>query len=239
MSATRTLVDLARFVSPEQLTAALDSALRDGRTSEDLLHRRIASLRSSGRYGIPQLLAVIEGCEASRGGHSWLERRFLELCAHAGLPKPLTQQVMSRAQDRLVHVDCRCAGTPVVVELLGYRWHRSAEQMSPRRGAPERARPGGPAADPVHVPAGHGGTGVGGGPGSLRPASGGRVKQSASYVSPRPPTRCPWPGRSRSPARRCPVPTCRVRAPPRTRGTARGRPRGPRGAAGRRPVGAR
>jgi len=130
MSATRTLIDLARFVGPVQLTAALDSSLRDGRTSEDLLHRRIASLRSSGRYGIPQLLAVIEGCEASRGGHSWLERRFLELCAGASLPKPLTQQVMSRAQDRLVRVDCRFAGTPVVVELLGYRWHRSAEQMS-------------------------------------------------------------------------------------------------------------
>ena len=29
-----------------------------------------------------------------------------------------------------MRVDCRFAGTPVVVELLGYRWHRSAEQMS-------------------------------------------------------------------------------------------------------------
>jgi hypothetical protein len=104
--------------------------LRAGLTCEDLLHRRIASLRSSGRYGIPVLLAVIEGCEASRGGHSWLERRFLELCATAGLPRPLTQQVLSRARDRLVRVDCRFPGTPVVVELLGYRWHRTAEQMS-------------------------------------------------------------------------------------------------------------
>jgi hypothetical protein len=130
LSATRTLIDLARFVAPRALTAALDGALRDGLTSEDLLHRRIAALRSSGRYGIPALLAVIEGCEASRGGHSWLERRFLELCASAGLPRPLTQQVLSRAKDRLVRVDCRFSGTPVVVELLGYRWHRTTEQMS-------------------------------------------------------------------------------------------------------------
>jgi hypothetical protein len=99
-------------------------------TCEDVLHRRIVDLRSSGRYGIPALLAVIEGSEASRGGHSWLERRFLELCATAGLPRPDTQQVMTRALDRLVRVDCRFPGTPVVVELLGYRWHRTTDQMA-------------------------------------------------------------------------------------------------------------
>ncbi|MGI9029721.1 MAG: hypothetical protein ACR2HP_07015 [Ilumatobacteraceae bacterium] len=130
LSATRTVIDLARFVLPGDLTMALGSALRDGLTSEDLLHRRIASLRSSGRYGIPQLLAVIEGCEITRGGHSWLERRFLELCASAGLPRPLTQQVLSKAQDRIVRVDCRFPGSPVIIELMGYRWHRTVDQMS-------------------------------------------------------------------------------------------------------------
>ncbi len=130
MAATRTLIDIARFVGATTLTAALDSALRDGLSSELHLHSRINELRSSGRYGIPKLLAVIEGCEASRGGHSWLERRFLELCAGAGLPTPRTQQVLSRARDRLVRVDCRFPGTPVVVELLGYRWHRTPEQLA-------------------------------------------------------------------------------------------------------------
>ena len=66
MTATRTLIYLARFVGPAALTVAFDSALRDGGTSEDLLHRRISALRSSGRYGIPKLLAVIEGSEVSR-----------------------------------------------------------------------------------------------------------------------------------------------------------------------------
>lgn len=100
MSATRTLIDLARFVTPRLLTAALDSALRDGLTAE-----------------------------VTRGGHSWLERRYLELTAAAGLPQPETQRVLSRAQDRLVRVDVRYPPTRVVVELLGYRWHRSREQM--------------------------------------------------------------------------------------------------------------
>ncbi len=94
------------------------------------MHRRITQLRSSGRYGIPQLLAVIEGSEISRGGHSWLERTFLELCERAVLPRPRTQQVLTKAGDRLVRVDCRFPGTRVVVELLGYRWHRTRAQMS-------------------------------------------------------------------------------------------------------------
>ncbi len=130
MSATRTMIDIARFLRPDRLTTALDAALRDGLTSEEALHRRITQLRSSGRYGIPQLLAVIEGSEITRGGHSWLERRFLELCGRALLPRPLTQQVLTRAGDRLVRVDCRFPGTRVVVELLGYRWHRTKSQMS-------------------------------------------------------------------------------------------------------------
>ncbi len=130
MSATRTLIDLARFVTPRLLTAALDSALRDRLTAETVLHGRIVELRSKGRFGIPALLAVIEGHEASRGGHSWLERRYLELAARAGLPRPETQSVLSRAGDRLVRVDVRYVGTPVVVELLGYRWHRTRDQMA-------------------------------------------------------------------------------------------------------------
>jgi very-short-patch-repair endonuclease len=130
LSAARTVIDLARAESTATLTRAIDSGLRDGRFNEALLHRRILALRSTGRFGIPRLLAAIEGVEATRGGHSFLERRFLQVVHHAGLPRPETQQVLSRAQDRLVRVDFRFAGTPVVVEVLGYRYHRSKAQMS-------------------------------------------------------------------------------------------------------------
>jgi hypothetical protein len=130
LSPTRTLLDVARFVSAATLTAALDGALRDGKTTEGLLHQRIVALRSQGRYGIPKLIAVIEGSEASRGGHSWLERRYLELCDEAGLPRPDVQQVLARAGGHLVRVDCRFPDSNVVVELLGYRWHRTTEQMA-------------------------------------------------------------------------------------------------------------
>jgi len=130
LSATRTIIDLARTESAARLTTALDSALRDGLTSEAFLHKRIAELRGSGRYGIPRLLEVIDGSELSRGGHSWLERRFLELLGAARLPRPSTQQVLTRTRTAKVRVDCSFVEVPLVVELLGYRWHRTKAQMA-------------------------------------------------------------------------------------------------------------
>ena len=88
------------------------------------------ALRSQGRYGLPLLAEVIAGFEVTRGGHSWLEREYLSLLDRAGLPAPDLQQVLSRTGERLVRVDCRFPGTNVVVELLGYRFHRSKRDMS-------------------------------------------------------------------------------------------------------------
>ena len=97
MSATRTIIDLARSEPRERLSAAIDSALRDRVTSEDFLHGRIVELRCRGRAGLSKLVSVLEGNEITRGGHSWLERRFLVLLDDAGLPRPLTQAVWANA----------------------------------------------------------------------------------------------------------------------------------------------
>jgi hypothetical protein len=129
-SPARTIIDLARTEPPERLAAAVDSALRDGLTTEDALHRRIGALRSKGRYGIPALLDVLDGREITRGGHSWLEREFLRLLATAGLPRPETQAVLTKAGDHLVRVDCHFPGTNVVIELLGHRYHRTKAQLT-------------------------------------------------------------------------------------------------------------
>lgn len=129
-SPVRTIIDLARSESPKRLTAVIDGALRDRLITEESLLARIAELRCQGRYGIPALLGVIEGSEASRGGHSWLERRYLELAASAGLPPPMTQRHLGRVDGRLIRVDCYYADADLVVELLGYRWHRSRAQIA-------------------------------------------------------------------------------------------------------------
>jgi very-short-patch-repair endonuclease len=128
-SAARTLIDLARTESVSRLTEALDSGLRDGRFSEASLHRRIVALRSKGRFGVPRLVEAIEGVEATRGAHSWLEREYLRLIDAARLPRPSTQQILTRAGDKVVRVDFRFEGTPVVVEVLGYHAHRSREHL--------------------------------------------------------------------------------------------------------------
>jgi hypothetical protein len=129
LSPTRTLIDISATESPSRLTAALDGAVRDLKTTDDFLIRRIIALRTKGRHGLPTLVRVLEGSEATKGGHSWLEREFLRLSAAARLPRPTMQKVLARAGDRLVRVDCHYPGTRLVVELLGYRWHRTKEQL--------------------------------------------------------------------------------------------------------------
>ena len=125
----RTLIDLSGIAPRDVLTAALDGALRDGLISEDFLHQRIHALRGKGRHGIPNLLAVIEGVEITRGAHSWLEREVLRLLDAAHVPSPKAQEVLGRRGDRLIRVDFRFPGTQLVVEALGYRWHRTGAQM--------------------------------------------------------------------------------------------------------------
>jgi very-short-patch-repair endonuclease len=126
LSAARTLIDLARREPVDRLAASYESGLRDGRFNPELLHRRIVALRSSGRHGIPRLLEAIESAE---GAHSWLEREYVRLLRGAGLPLPRLQQVVTSARGQLVRVDFEFPGTPVVVEVLGYRYHRTKEQL--------------------------------------------------------------------------------------------------------------
>jgi very-short-patch-repair endonuclease len=128
-SPTLTLIQLAGTHAPKAVTVALDGALRDRLTSETNLHETISRMRHYGRHEPVAMLELLQGAEVVRGGQSWLERRFLELVAEAQLPRPATQQVLAKRKRHLVRVDCRFTGTPVVVELLGYRWHRSPADL--------------------------------------------------------------------------------------------------------------
>lgn len=128
-SPSRILLQLAEFETRERMVAALESALRDGLTSEEFLHRRLAAWRVRGRGGVRPLLRALEGWDIGRGGQSWLEREFLRIVHAAGLPTPMTQQVLGRRDTTLIRVDCHFPEASLVVELLGYRWHRTPMQM--------------------------------------------------------------------------------------------------------------
>ncbi|CAN5763601.1 hypothetical protein BH24ACT5_BH24ACT5_24680 [soil metagenome] len=55
-----------------------------------------------------------------------LARTQLELCADYGLPRPESQVILTATRRGVVRVDFRFAGTPVVVEVLGYQFHRGS-----------------------------------------------------------------------------------------------------------------
>lgn len=130
-SGARTIIDLcASSVSERRLAAAIGSAMRDGYTSETFLRERLAGLRLPGRRGVRLLDRVLEGPIA----HSHLEHRFLTLVDAAGMERPETQQIF-RAE-RVMRVDALWRDERVVVEVMGHRFHCTAEDL--RRDAHRR-----------------------------------------------------------------------------------------------------
>jgi very-short-patch-repair endonuclease len=127
-SPTRTIIDLAAMVPAKRLGVAIDSAIRDHLTTEAVIRERLEAMRGRGRRGARKLLGVLDG-EVARGGHSFLERRFLELAREARLPPPRCQRVTDDRTGRIGRVDCAWDDELVVVELLGYRWHRTKRQL--------------------------------------------------------------------------------------------------------------
>ena len=126
-SATRTVIDLARDgAAAVELEAAIDSAIRDRGTTLDHLVDRLSLISGPGRWGLGRLYAVL----ATSGGHTVLERRFLELVGRAGLPSP-TPQVVHRVDGRNVaRVDFAFTAHDVVVEVSGGRGHSSPAERA-------------------------------------------------------------------------------------------------------------
>jgi very-short-patch-repair endonuclease len=126
MSATRTIFDLALArAHPRRIEAAIDSAVHLQLSSPEVLATRLADLRGSGRWGC----RLVEEMITDSGGHTMLERRFLELAREAGLPRPRTQVVLGN--DRFVaRVDFLFDEVGVVVEVSGQKGHASPSERS-------------------------------------------------------------------------------------------------------------
>jgi hypothetical protein len=121
-SATRTIIDLAHARRPvERIEAAIDSAIRLGLSSPHALACRLETLRGSGRWGC----RLLDDLVIHSGGHSILERRFLELVRRAGLPRPITQAIHRKDARHVARVDFSFAAHRVVVEVSGQHGHSS------------------------------------------------------------------------------------------------------------------
>lgn len=121
-SATRTVLDLALARANRwRVEAAIDSAVRLGLSSPETLARRLADVRGSGRWGC----RLIDRLLVDSGGHTMLERRFLELVREAGLPRPRTQVVHRKDGRHVARVDFLFDHADVVVEVSGRLGHSS------------------------------------------------------------------------------------------------------------------
>ena len=109
-----------------RLEAAIDSAVRLGLSAPLVLHERLAALRGPGRWGARALDELL----ADTGGHSMLERRFLELVRRAGLPRPSTQVVHRRGAATFARVDFLFEPFGVVVEVSGRLGHSSPAERA-------------------------------------------------------------------------------------------------------------
>jgi very-short-patch-repair endonuclease len=126
MSATRTVFDLALArAHPHRVEAAIDSAVRLQLSSPEVLARRLAGLRGQGRWGC----RLVEDMLTDSGGHTHLERRFLELVRQAGLPRPRTQVVFRADGRHVARVDF-LFGAHVVVEVSGQKGHASPAERA-------------------------------------------------------------------------------------------------------------
>jgi len=119
-SATRTIFDLALArAHPHRIEAAIDSAVRLQLSAPEVLARRLAGLRGSGRWGC----RLVEDMITDAGGHTMLERRFLELVRLAGLPRPRTQVVFEIDGKTVARVDFLFEAAGAVVEVSGQKGH--------------------------------------------------------------------------------------------------------------------
>jgi very-short-patch-repair endonuclease len=119
-SATRTILDLAASgATPERLAAAIDSAIRLRLSAPLVLIERLSELRGRGRRGVRLLDQLL----IDSGGETMLERRFLALVRHAGLPRPVTQQRIRSDGRHVARVDFLYAAQSVIVEVSGRLGH--------------------------------------------------------------------------------------------------------------------
>jgi hypothetical protein len=130
-SAALTVIHLAARGPRRAVGNALDSAVRLGLTTPEVVARRLALWRAHGALGA----VVLDDVLADAGVQSWLERRLLGLVKAAGLPAPALQGVHRRNGRHVARVDFDFAPLPVVVEVGGQKGYltRAERQRQERR----------------------------------------------------------------------------------------------------------
>jgi very-short-patch-repair endonuclease len=120
-SPTRTLIDLATILPPNQLEAAVNEA--DVQNLIDPESVRAALDHHKGERGVKPLRTLLDR-HTYRMTQTELERRFLRIVRKAGLPLPETQQQIGG------RVDFHWPALNLVVETDGWRYHRTPARQA-------------------------------------------------------------------------------------------------------------
>lgn len=118
----RTLIDIATEVTPRELERAVNEADNRGRVDAETL--RLALDDHIGEPGVPALRDLLDR-HTFRLSDDELELLFRPLAAAAGLPIPLTKQMVNDYE-----VDFFWPDLGLVVETDGLRYHRTASAQS-------------------------------------------------------------------------------------------------------------
>ncbi len=124
LSATRLVLEECGRWTTSQLESAVDSSLRLGWSSETFLRSRLRALRGPGKRGVRVLDSVLDG----GGGHSWLEREFLQLLRRARIEPPVTQRTFRTADRTIARVDAVWPARRLIVEVAGHATHSTRRQ---------------------------------------------------------------------------------------------------------------
>jgi uncharacterized protein DUF559 len=117
-SVARTLLDLAEVVRPWRLARAIEEAERCNLFDLRAVDQLIA--RSRGRHGLKPLKRALRDYRPPAFTRSGLERRFIELCRAAGLPRPAVNLFIAGGEADVSWLERR-----LVVELDSHEYHRT------------------------------------------------------------------------------------------------------------------
>lgn len=114
-------------VSEDELVDIVASVIETGRASPAWLRWMLEERRCRGRNGVAALEAALDARVRVGPTESWLERRMLALLEEAGLPRPVLQRRIARSSGKPARVDFLFEPERVVLEVLGWSFHRPPE----------------------------------------------------------------------------------------------------------------
>lgn len=129
----RTLLGVAALVPDEvahgELVEMVALSIEKGLATMAWLRWMLEQRRCRGRNGVAALERALDARDLIGPTESWLERHFVRLLDAAGLARPVLQRRIARRSGRAARVDFLYEANDLVIEVLGYAYHRTPEQI--------------------------------------------------------------------------------------------------------------